>query len=220
MKEVLQGNLSLRETIQKQSELIDDQNAEIFQLQNENEDLRERLQIMEDHTGKDSKYELQRLFKDNKVLEQRVMHLEATSNSWMQMRGRQPRDLKPNSIGLVNTNIEQAKSRQYENQFPKGNTDFEPVRPTIYDSGKQKTSYSNMYSQEDYTEDRQNFNGRNLVKSSNSNMNVGASGSNQVVSSRESGTMLTTKQSFMVSNQSRPKVGSSNTQRATPNMTN
>jgi hypothetical protein len=66
---------------------------------------------MEDHTGKDSKYELQRLFKDNKVLEQRVMHLEATNNSWMQMRGRQPRDLKPNSTGLVNTNIEQAKSR-------------------------------------------------------------------------------------------------------------
>lgn len=27
MKEVLQGNLGLRETIQKQSELIDDQNA-------------------------------------------------------------------------------------------------------------------------------------------------------------------------------------------------
>ena len=32
MKEVLQGNLGLRETIQKQSELIDNQNAEIFQL--------------------------------------------------------------------------------------------------------------------------------------------------------------------------------------------
>jgi len=30
MKEVLQGNLGLRETIQKQSELIDNQNAEIF----------------------------------------------------------------------------------------------------------------------------------------------------------------------------------------------
>jgi len=30
MKEVLQGNLSLRETIQKQSELIDDQNGEIY----------------------------------------------------------------------------------------------------------------------------------------------------------------------------------------------
>ena len=43
MKEVLQGNLNLRETIQRQSELIDEQNGEIFQLQNENEDLRERL---------------------------------------------------------------------------------------------------------------------------------------------------------------------------------
>ncbi len=73
MKEVLQGNLSLRETIQKQSELIDDQNGEIYQLQNESEDLRERLQIMEEYTGKDSNFELQRLFKDNKVLEKRVI---------------------------------------------------------------------------------------------------------------------------------------------------
>ena len=30
MQEVLQGNLTLRETIQKLSELIDDQNQEIF----------------------------------------------------------------------------------------------------------------------------------------------------------------------------------------------
>jgi len=30
MKEVLQGNLNLRETIQRQSELIDEQNGEIF----------------------------------------------------------------------------------------------------------------------------------------------------------------------------------------------
>jgi hypothetical protein len=30
MKEVLQGNLGLRETIQKQSQLIDEQNGEIF----------------------------------------------------------------------------------------------------------------------------------------------------------------------------------------------
>jgi Tfp pilus assembly protein PilN len=58
MKEVLQGNLGLRETIQKQSELIDEQNQEIYQLQNENEDLRERLQVLEDFTGKDSETEM------------------------------------------------------------------------------------------------------------------------------------------------------------------
>jgi predicted DNA-binding protein YlxM (UPF0122 family) len=43
MKEVLQSNLTLRETIQKQSEMIDSLNAEIYQIQNENEDLRDRL---------------------------------------------------------------------------------------------------------------------------------------------------------------------------------
>ena len=54
MKEVLQSNLTLRETIQKQTETTDDLNAEIWQLKIENEDLRSRLQIVEDITGKDS----------------------------------------------------------------------------------------------------------------------------------------------------------------------
>jgi hypothetical protein len=83
MKEVLQGNLGLRETIQKQSELIDDQNSEIYQLQNENEDLRERLQMLEEYTGKDSNFEMQKLVRDKKVLEKRVVQLETTHN-WMQ----------------------------------------------------------------------------------------------------------------------------------------
>ena len=82
MKEVLQGNLGLRETIQKQSELIDNQNAEIFQLQNENEDLRERLIILEDFTGKDSLEQVQHLVKEKKTLEKRVAQLEETSNNW------------------------------------------------------------------------------------------------------------------------------------------
>lgn len=85
MKEVLQGNLGLRETIQKQSELIDEQNGEIFQLQNENEDLRERLQVLEEFTGKDSNEEVQQLVKDKKMLEKRVEHLEKTSNNWLNM---------------------------------------------------------------------------------------------------------------------------------------
>ena len=85
MKEVLQGNLGLRDTIQKQSELIDEQNGEIFQLQNENEDLRERLQVLEEFTGKDSNVEVQKLVHDKKVLEKRVEHLEKTSNNWVHM---------------------------------------------------------------------------------------------------------------------------------------
>ena len=82
MKEVLQGNLGLRETIQKQSELIDNQNAEIFQLQNENEDLRERLITLEEFTGKDSHVEVQKLVLEKKTLEKRVAQLEQTSNNW------------------------------------------------------------------------------------------------------------------------------------------
>ena len=82
MKEVLQGNLGLRETIQKQSELIDNQNAEIFQLQNENEDLRERLITLEEFTGKDSHVDAQKLVIEKKTLEKRVAQLEQTSNNW------------------------------------------------------------------------------------------------------------------------------------------
>ena len=84
MKEVLQSNLTLRETIQKQSEMIDSLNAEIFQIQNENEDLRERLQILEEYTGKDSLNDFTKLMKDKKILENRVKHLEQTSNNWAQ----------------------------------------------------------------------------------------------------------------------------------------
>ena len=82
MKEVLQGNLSLRATIQKQSEQVDDKNAELFQMQSENEDLRERLHVLEDYTGKDSMVEVQQLVREKKQLENRVKHLESTSNNW------------------------------------------------------------------------------------------------------------------------------------------
>jgi hypothetical protein len=41
-------------------------------LQNENEDLRERLAILEDFTGKDSLDEVQRLVREKKTLEKRV----------------------------------------------------------------------------------------------------------------------------------------------------
>jgi cell shape-determining protein MreC len=66
MKELLQGNLSLRATIQKQSEQIDDKNAEYFQLQQENEDLRERLNVLEEYTGKDSLVEVQKLVREKR----------------------------------------------------------------------------------------------------------------------------------------------------------
>jgi len=51
-------------------------------LQNENEDLRVRLQILEEYTGKDSYLDMARLVKEKKVLENRVKHLEKTSMNW------------------------------------------------------------------------------------------------------------------------------------------
>jgi len=45
-------------------------------LQNENEDLRDRVQILEEYTGKESYVDFSKLVKEKKVLENRVKHLE------------------------------------------------------------------------------------------------------------------------------------------------
>ena len=51
-------------------------------LQIENEDLRDRLGVFEEYTGKDSYLEMAKLVKEKKVLENRVKHLEKTSMNW------------------------------------------------------------------------------------------------------------------------------------------
>ena len=151
MKEVLQGNLGLRETIQKQSELIDNQNAEIFQLQNENEDLRERLMILEDFTGKDSLAQVQDLVKEKNNLQKRVAQLETTSNNWANFQ-RNTTDMKQR-VTMTNfakrTMQEQNMIQSIPSEGPhnkritQSNTfddDYEPVRPSMlknqaYESG-------------------------------------------------------------------------------------
>lgn len=55
VKEVLQRNMSLSEDLVKNNQLVENLNHEIFQMQRENEDLRERLEILETITGKDSR---------------------------------------------------------------------------------------------------------------------------------------------------------------------
>ncbi len=62
--------------------MIDNLNSEIFLLQSENEDLRDRVQILEEYTGKDSYNDVTKLVKEKKVLENRVKHLEQTSMNW------------------------------------------------------------------------------------------------------------------------------------------
>lgn len=54
VKEVLQRNMSLSEDLVKNNQVVDNLNNEIYQMQRENEDLRERLEILETITGKDS----------------------------------------------------------------------------------------------------------------------------------------------------------------------
>ena len=54
VKEVLQRNMSLSEDIVKNNQMVENLNNDIYQMQRENEDLRERLEILETITGKDS----------------------------------------------------------------------------------------------------------------------------------------------------------------------
>ena len=46
------------------------------------EDLRNRLQILEEYTGKDTYSDLTKLVREKQVLENRVKHLEQTSMNW------------------------------------------------------------------------------------------------------------------------------------------
>lgn len=69
VKEVLQRNMSLSEDIVKNNEIIDNLNQDIFQLQRENEDLRERLEILETITGKDSSILLGKLRNANQTMD-------------------------------------------------------------------------------------------------------------------------------------------------------
>ena len=52
MKEVLQSNMQLRETNQRQADEIDNLNSLMFQCQNENEDLRERYKLQRNSRGR------------------------------------------------------------------------------------------------------------------------------------------------------------------------
>lgn len=54
----------------------------MFLMQSENEDLRDRVQILEEYTGKDTYSDVTKLVKEKKVLENRVKHLEQTSMNW------------------------------------------------------------------------------------------------------------------------------------------
>lgn len=54
VKEVLQRNLILSEDLVKANQENDQQSRDIYQLQSENQEVRERLNILETLTGKDS----------------------------------------------------------------------------------------------------------------------------------------------------------------------
>lgn len=57
-------------------------NTQMFQIQNENEDIRDRMITLEDLTGKDSATEVHRLVTEKKALEHRVKNLESNNNTW------------------------------------------------------------------------------------------------------------------------------------------
>lgn len=138
MKEVLQGNLGLRETIQKQSELIDDQNTQIFQIQNENEDLRERLAILEECQNKDSIFEIQRLAQEKKNLEKRLEQVEQKSNNWANFQRRQEDIIKRSTMTnfakrtiLEQQNFDNARPSQPVMRPQTYDDDQEPIRPNM-----------------------------------------------------------------------------------------
>jgi len=56
-------------------------------LTQENEDLRDRLSILEEHVGKDSNLaDITTMAKEKRQLENRVKHLEKTTQNWNNVR--------------------------------------------------------------------------------------------------------------------------------------
>lgn len=105
--------------------------------------------MLEDYTGKDSNFEMQKLVKDKKVLEKRVVQLETTHN-WMQNQ-RQQNDFAIRSTmtnfakrAMIEHQIKGESSKSSTSNQPYiytqadslaqrrlGSQDYEPVRPTI-----------------------------------------------------------------------------------------
>lgn len=129
VKEVLQSNLKLREQIQELNKRVEMQNAEIFCLQSEREEQRDRLDIlskMESNVipskkpSPEEKLKLQQrmsitdeilqLRREKHILEQRVHYLELENAS-------------------IRTHIYPSNRRQ------PGTDDFEPVRSILNDHG-------------------------------------------------------------------------------------
>ncbi len=132
VKEVLQSNLKLREQVQDQSQRLDQQNAELFHLQCENEEQREKISIMagikpdpvlpvsQDLRRKaneeepppaakriDVAEEILQLKRDKSMLEQRVHYLE-----------------------LENIDMHTSSPQAKRPSMP-GTDDFEPVRSVL-----------------------------------------------------------------------------------------
>lgn len=51
-------------------------------ISNENDDLRERIQVMEEINENDQVYDIQRLVKEKRILEKRIIKLEQSGSNW------------------------------------------------------------------------------------------------------------------------------------------
>lgn len=96
-------------------------------MQQENEDLRERLQVLEEYTGKDSLAEVQKLVREKRQLENRVKVLEQTSNNWNNFHKTREQFIK-RSATINNQNPDGRKRATLNNT---NDDDYEPVRPLM-----------------------------------------------------------------------------------------
>jgi len=107
IKEVLQSNLKLREQVHELTQRVGQQNTELFHMQCECEDQKEKIQILsKSNTANNVADELIQLRKEKLMLEQRVNYLESEST-------------KMNS------------SKPFSNRKESGTDDNEPVRSIV-----------------------------------------------------------------------------------------
>ena len=123
VKEVLQSNLQLREQVQELTQRLEVQNAELCSLQSENEEQKEKLQIIMSFDDPNLTSEENEKKKQKINMAERILQLEK-EKTMLQKR--------IDNLEIENTRIH---TNKYISQ--PGTDDFEPVRSLVNDSNAQ-----------------------------------------------------------------------------------
>jgi len=122
VKEVLKSNIVLRETVQNQNVQIDMQKAEIFHLQIENSDLKDKINIMED---------IETSLRESLKYNSKTSYISSSKYAEEIVFLRKEKAKLENSINKLESDNNILRATQIEFNPNQVNRDFEPVKALI-----------------------------------------------------------------------------------------